>query len=148
MALSNPINVTLGNVQGTGTIVDDDPLPTLSISDASVIEGNSGTTNMLFTVTVSPVSGQMVSCNFATANGSALAGSDYVASSGTLTIPAGQATQTIAVPVIGDTLNETNETFFVNVSGVVNANLGRSQAAYRNLVRQNVLGTSLEHRRS
>src|SRR5438046_10694234 len=48
----------------------------ISISDASVIEGNSGTTNMLFTVTVSPVSGQMVSCNFATANGSALAGSD------------------------------------------------------------------------
>jgi len=57
VALSNPTNVTFGNVQGTGTIVDDDPLPTLSISDASVIEGNSGTTNMLFTVTVSPVSG-------------------------------------------------------------------------------------------
>src|SRR6266481_5698903 len=53
VALSNPTNVTLGNVQGTGTIVDEDPLPTLSISDASMIEGNSGTTKMLFTVTVS-----------------------------------------------------------------------------------------------
>jgi len=69
----------------------------------------------------------MVSCNFATANGSALAGSDYVTISGTLTINAGQPSQTIAVPVIGDTLNESNETFFVNVSGVVNANQGEAK---------------------
>jgi len=52
VVLSNPANVTLGNSQGTGTILDNDPLPTLSVSDASVVEGNSGTTNMLFTVTL------------------------------------------------------------------------------------------------
>src|ERR1044071_9377129 len=128
VALSNPTNVTLGNVQGTGTIVDDDPLPTLSINDASVVEGNSGTTNMLFTVSVSPVSGQAITLNFATANGSALAGSDYLATNGSMVINAGLASQAIAVPVIGDTLNESNETFFVNVSGVVNASVGRAQA--------------------
>src|SRR5206468_10303570 len=89
VALSNPVNVTLGNIQGSGSIADDDPLPSLSISDASVVEGNSGTTNMLFTVTLTPASGQQVSFNFATANGSALAGSDYVATNGTLFINPG-----------------------------------------------------------
>jgi len=126
--LTNLVNVTAGNAQGVGTIVDDDPLPSLSISDASMLEGNSGTNNMQFTVTISPVSGQSVSFNYSTANASALAGTDYAASSGTIFMNPGQASATVFVPVIGDTISETNETFLVNLSGVVNATFSRSQA--------------------
>ena len=127
VVLTNPLN-TLGNNQATGSIIDDDPLPSLSISDASLVEGNSGTTNLLFTVTLTPVSGQDVSFAYQTANGSAVAGSDYVATNGILALTPGTGTIAIAVPVIGDTLNESNETFFVNLSGVVNATLARNQA--------------------
>ena len=58
VVLGNPVNVTLGESQGIGVITDDDLFPTLSIADASVLEGNGGTNNILFTVTLNPVSGQ------------------------------------------------------------------------------------------
>ncbi len=92
------------------------PAPTLSVSDASVTEGNSGTVLANFTVTLSAPATSDVTVNYATANGTATSGSDYTATSGTLTIPVGSTSGTIAVPVIGDLANESNETFFVNLS--------------------------------
>src|SRR2546427_2077375 len=76
--LSNPLNALLADSQGMGTINNDDPLPALSINDATVTEGNQGTTNAVFTVRLSAVSGQTVTVHFATADGTATAGSDYV----------------------------------------------------------------------
>lgn len=118
--LSSPANATLADAQGVGTILNDDPV-TLAISDATLKEGNSGTTNFVFTVTLSEASDQDVTVHFTTANDSAIAGSDYTAASGTLTIPAGQISGTISVLVNGDTLNEANETFVVNLSNATNA---------------------------
>ena len=83
----------------------------------TVTEGNSGTVNAAFTVSLSAASGQTVTVNYATANGTAVAPGDYTAASGTLTFTPGVTTQTLTVPVNGDTLNEPNETFFVNLSG-------------------------------
>jgi len=60
-------------------------MPALSVSDASVSEGNSGTTALTFTVGLSAASGQTVTVNYATADGTALANIDYTAASGTLT---------------------------------------------------------------
>ena len=60
----------IADSQGTGTIVNDDA-PCLSIGDVAVTEGNSGTTNAVFTVTLSPASTQTVTVNYATANGTA-----------------------------------------------------------------------------
>ena len=77
--------------------------PSLSIADASVTEGNSGTTTANFTVTLSAAATSTVTVNYATANGTATAGSDYVAASGTLTFTAGQTSKTIPVTVNGDT---------------------------------------------
>src|SRR5436309_6619264 len=108
-------------------INNDDPVPSLAINDVAVTEGNSGTVNAVFTVSLSPASGQTVTVNYATADGTATAGADYVAASGTLTFPPGSATQTIIVSVNGDTLNEANETFFVNLSSQVNAALTDGQ---------------------
>jgi hypothetical protein len=92
------------------------PLDSISISDATVTEGNTGTTNATFTVTLSNAVGADVTVAYNTANGSALAGSDYTAASGTVTIPAGQTTRTFTVAVLGDRLAEPTETFLVNLS--------------------------------
>ncbi|MBI1766046.1 MAG: CSLREA domain-containing protein, partial [Acidobacteria bacterium] len=94
------------------------PAPTISINDVTQAEGAAGTTNFTFTVTLSAAAGSPVTVNFATADGTATAGSDYTATSGTLTFNAGETSKTIAVSVVGETLFETNETFFVNLSNV------------------------------
>ena len=128
VTLSAPVNATIQSAQAIGTILDDDTVPTLSIGNVSVTEGNSGSTNAVFTVTLTPVSGRTVTVSYATADGTATAGADYTAVSGTLTFPAGVATQTINVPVLGDTLNEGNESFTVTVSAPVNATIQVGQA--------------------
>jgi hypothetical protein len=110
-----------------GTIQNDDALPTVSINDVSMAEGNSGTKNFTFTVTLSAASGQTVTMNFATANGTATAGSDYTATSGSLSFAPGTTSKTIAVVVIGDKTKEPDETFFVNLSSVVNATMVKGQ---------------------
>ncbi len=126
--LSNPTNATIARGQGTGTIINDDGgLPSLSINDVRVNEGNSGTTNAVFTVTLSPASNQTVTVNFTTANGTATAPADYTAASGTLSFNPGTTTQAITVQVVGDTIQEPNETFFVNLSNAINASIADSQ---------------------
>ncbi|MCY7387206.1 MAG: ExeM/NucH family extracellular endonuclease, partial [Burkholderiales bacterium] len=117
------------DTQGLGTIVNDDSGPDLNISSVSQSEGNSGTSIFTFTVSLStaaPPGG--VTFNIATADGTATAGSDYVASSVLgATIAAGNLSYTFDVVVNGDTTPEPNETFFVNVSGVTNAVVITSQ---------------------
>jgi hypothetical protein len=126
--LSNPSNASIADAQGQGTILNDDPLPAISIGNASVAEGNAGTTNATFTVSLSAASGKSVSVSYQTANGTATAGSDYVAKGLTaLTFAPGTTAQNITVAVNGDALNESNETFFVNLSGPSNATIADAQ---------------------
>ena len=125
--MTNVINAVVVDGQGVGTIVNDDPLPSLSINDVTVVEGNAGTVNAVFTVTLSAASGQTVSVNYATADGTATQPADYTNTSGTLTFTPGQTTQTITVPVIVETIPEANETFFVNLSGATNATIADNQ---------------------
>ncbi|QIR79523.1 hypothetical protein FA592_11935 [Sulfurospirillum diekertiae] len=102
-------------------------LPTLSIADASLAEGNSGTSYMNFTVTLSPSANASV--NYTTANGTATAGSDYITTSGTLTFTSvGTTTQTISVPILGDTVIEPDETFTVTLSNASGATISRTTA--------------------
>lgn len=101
--------------------------PTISINDVTATEGNAGTKNFTFTVSLSNSSTLNVTVDFATANGTATAGSDYVANSGTVTISAGSTSATITVVVNGDTNVEGDETFFINLSGAVNATISDSQ---------------------
>lgn len=125
--VTNVVNAVVVDGQGVGTIVNDDPLPSLSINDVSVVEGNSGTTNAVFTVTLSAASGQTVTVNYATADGTATQPADYTSTSGTLSFTPGQTTRTITVPVVGETVPEANETYFVNLSGATNATIADNQ---------------------
>jgi len=125
--LSVPSNATVAHGTGVGTIIDDDPLPAISISDVHVLEGNAGTVNAVFTITLAPVSGRVVTVNYATANGTALAPADYAAAGGTLTFLEGETTKTITVAVKGDVVDEFDETFKVNLSLPINATVADGQ---------------------
>jgi hypothetical protein len=99
------------------------PLPTLSIADASKLEGNKGTTLLNLTVTLSNVSSSTVTVKYATSNGTALAKQDYTAISGTLTFQPGQTSRTISVAIKADRKREANETFSVQLSNPVGATI-------------------------
>ncbi len=111
--LSNATNATIADNTGVATILDNDVAPTIGISDVSLAEGNAGQMLATFTVSLSKAWGSSVSVGFTTQDGTALAGQDYVARSGTLTFAAGETSKTITVAVNGDTLVEAHETFSV-----------------------------------
>ena len=92
------------------------PQPKISISDVTITEGDSGIAFAEFQVSLSNASTETVSVNYATANNTAIAGSDYTATNDTLTFAPGVTTQTFRVAVNGDTIDEANESFFVNLS--------------------------------
>jgi hypothetical protein len=124
VALSSPTNANLGYSQAVGTIVDDDPPPSMVINDASIVEGNHGYTLLTFTVSLSTASEKPITINYATANGTATtADHDYAAQSGTLTFAPGETTKTITIYVYGDTKKEADETFAVNLSSATNATI-------------------------
>ncbi len=110
---------------GTATITDDDATPALAIGDVTVDEAAGRAS---FTVTLSAASGLPVSVGYASANGSASAGSDYGAVAGTLTFAPGVVSQTITVPITDDALYEAPETFVVNLSAPVNATIADASA--------------------
>ena len=125
--LSNPTNATLADGQAVGTLTDDDPLPFLFAGDCAVIEGDAGPTPCAFTVLLAPVSGRTVTVSFATADGTATAGSDYIANAGGLTFPPGTTQQPVGVTVLGDGVTEVDESFFLNLSSEANATLADGQ---------------------
>jgi Calx-beta domain len=104
------------------------PTPAVSISDASVFEGSSGAQNAGFLLTISPMTTSPVSVAYSTANGTATAGSDYDAVSGTVTIPAGRTTWAVYVTVRGDRKKEPDEVFYVNLLKPNGATIADGQA--------------------
>ena len=133
--ITNVVGATLADGQATGTISNDDGggggggTPTLSIGDVSVTEGNAFSKQATFTVKLSAASASAVTYNIATANGTAIAGTDYVAKSLLgQSIPAGTTSKIFTVGIKGETMVEPNETFTVNVSTVVGATVVDGQA--------------------
>ncbi len=125
--LSGAIGGIITQKQVRGVILNDDRAPALTIDNPRVTEGNFGTQNLAFTVTLSEPSGQRVTVNYATADGMARANSDYLGVSGTLTFAPGETSKTINVPVLGDTVVEGNETLYMLLSGSTNASIGQGR---------------------
>jgi probable HAF family extracellular repeat protein len=103
------------------------PTPAVSIGDVTIFEGNTGTWNAGFLLTVSPMTTSPVTLSYSTANGTATAGTDYNAASGTVTIPAGRTTWAVYVTVRSDRKREPDETFFVNLANPSGATISDSQ---------------------
>ncbi|RWP90297.1 MAG: autotransporter domain-containing protein [Mesorhizobium sp.] len=100
---------------------------TISVGDVAIVEGDAGTTSAQFAVTLSSASANSISVQVGTADGTATAGSDYVAQSVGLTFLPGATTATINVPVNGDTISEPDETFTLNLSNPVNVTIADGQ---------------------
>jgi hypothetical protein len=116
--------VTIRNFSAPEPVVG---LPALSIHDVIVPEPTNGTVNAVFAVRLSAAHTQAVTVAYSTTNATATAGSDYEATSGTITFDPGETNKTIIVPVLADAINEGTESFLAVLSAPTNATLARSQ---------------------
>jgi hypothetical protein len=115
----NTFSSLTGTLAGGQTVK---PAPTLSINDVSITEGNSGTVNLAFTVTLSAASAVAVNVDYATADVTAqTSDNDYQSTNATLIFNPGELTKPVAVVVNGDQKTELNETVLVNLNNAVNA---------------------------
>ena len=123
ITLSNPALAELGDPAAVGTIIDDDPPPSISITDSVRPEGGAAHS---FTVSLSGPSSQHVRVDYATANASATAPADYSAKTGSLVFAPGQTTKEVAVSSVEDALDEAVETFTLGLSNPVKATIADS----------------------
>jgi hypothetical protein len=126
LTLSSPSGATIADADGTGTIIDDDGAPRVTIGNVSLPEGNSGGTTFTFTVDLSHASASAIDVTWSTADGTADA-LDYAAAGGTLTFSPGETSRTLDVAVSTDLLIEPDETFLVRLTGATNATITDSE---------------------
>ena len=126
--LHDPVGLGLEAVRLEVEIRDDDPPPSVNVLPTRVPEGNAGTLPAVLTLALSAESGIDATVHYATVDGTAVAGSDYVAASGTVTVPAGQTASTLAILVRGDTALEPDESFDVVFSAPEHATLAVERA--------------------
>jgi Ca2+-binding RTX toxin-like protein len=126
LTLATGTGYTVGTIAAvTGTITNDDlPSITLRPNSQTVVEGLTSPQNLSYTVSLSSSSTQTITVQYSTANGTALSGSDYTTTTGTLTFNPGVTRQTISIPILNDAINEANETFTVKLTSPTNAILG------------------------
>jgi hypothetical protein len=147
LAFSSPVNTHTGDPMGNASTADAVrslnetrvtvsnfrtaiPLSNFSVSDASVIEGHSGTTNARFTISLSPAAASTTSVSYATGDGTATSSSsDYTAAAGTATLPAGGTSATIDIAVNGDLQFELPETFALVLSNPSGATIADGAGA-------------------
>lgn len=133
--LFNAIGSRITQNQATGTVLDDDPMPTLQLLDASSPEGGVGSGGAVaFTIRLNTASGRDVTFATATQGGSAVSGAacggttDFLTHTGAQTIPAGATTVLVTVTFCGDALFESNQTFTITASNLSNASALRTTA--------------------
>jgi Ca2+-binding RTX toxin-like protein len=131
LTLATGTGYTVGTTTAvTGTIINDDSLPIINLSgNQTIVEGLTSLQNVSYTVTLSNPSSQPITVNYATANGTATAGTDYTNTSGTLTFNSGVTSQVINIPILNDSINEANETFTLTLTNPTNATLGSGTTA-------------------
>ncbi len=128
--LSSAENATIADDQAIGTILNDDPVPTISVYDSAAEEGDTGTAYLNFTIVLSEASGKEVTVKYATADNTAIAAEgDYTPISGqTLTFAPGERSKEVSVSLAGDEEIEADETFFLVLSDPVNAEIADNEA--------------------
>jgi uncharacterized repeat protein (TIGR01451 family) len=127
VVLSQPTNAVLVKGTGTMTLLDDDLPASLTVTNVSVLEGNAGTTTVTLPLRLSRSLGLPASVSFATANGTAIAGSDYVATNGTVSISPPLTLVNLNLRILANTRGEPDKTFFVNLFDPVNTTLVQTQ---------------------
>ncbi len=119
----NGVNISIVANRATGTIVDNDTPPTVSVFDTSVAEGDTGLTPLQFRFQLSSASGQSVSVFYATTGGTATAGTDYLATNNVVAFNPGETSRLVPVQIRGDRQNEGNETIVLTLSSPSNVTI-------------------------
>ncbi len=119
MTLASPVGGSILDGTGIGTIQNDDAA-VITITSPTIVEGDAGSTNLVFTINMSNPSDANVVVNYTTVDGTAIQPGDYTLTAGSHTFTPGQISKTVSVPIIGDCSIEPNETFLVRLSGLVN----------------------------
>jgi hypothetical protein len=120
MYLASPTNATIVSSSGTGTVLDDAVTPFVSVNNPSIPSGPTSTT-MNYTVSLTSPTVNTVTVHYATSDGSAIAGSQYTAVSGTLTFTPGVTTQVVPVTILPSTIKAADRYFYLNLSTPTNA---------------------------
>ena len=140
LQLAMPTNATLGLAAATLTIIDEDTGPLVNFSRATYsVDEADGTATI--TVSLSTAAPNAVTVAYATANGTALAGNDYTATSGTLSFAVGESSKTFSVPISNDEVNEAAETILLNLSAPLGATLGAPVNASLTIVNRYITPT-------
>jgi len=126
--LSTPNGAIVVDGQGVGTITDDDPLTTVSVSDVTVLEGNATSAPAAFNVTLGAPSGKPITVGYVTSNGTASAPGDFEATAAQVAFAPGETQKPANVSVVGDTTFEENETFTVTLILPANAEIADGSA--------------------
>jgi subtilisin family serine protease/Ca2+-binding RTX toxin-like protein len=127
LTVTSGTGYTVGTVASATVNIADNDLPIIDLSaNQTVVEGITSPQNVIYTVTLSSDSTETVTVQYATVNNTAIAGSDYTATSGTLTFDPGVTSQDIIIPILNNSLNEAQETFNLTLSSPTNAQLGTS----------------------
>ena len=124
--LTNPVNVILADAQGAATIINDDASVQFAASSTAVAEPNG---SVHLTVTRMGALSSVVTVAYATTDGTATDGNDYLSAFGTLSFAAGETSKTVSVFILDDSYGEGPETFTLSLSNPVNATLGANTTA-------------------
>ncbi len=125
LAGANGVEINRG--RATGNILDNDGVPGISVGDVTIVESDSGATNVTFRIQLSKPSGKIAHIAYATGGGTALPGFDYLETYGTLLFAPGVTNLSVAVPVLGDLVSEPSKTFFLNLTAPGNVFIDRPQ---------------------
>jgi hypothetical protein len=126
--LTNANNALISQGTGIGTISDNDPLPTITIQNTSIVEGDGEPTNAQFEVTLSEAAGTPVTVEYETSDGTATVGEDYQGTVSSLTFALGETRRFIEVSIVGDLVNEADEVFTLRLKNPTNGTLLNSEA--------------------
>ena len=126
--LTNANNALISQGTSIGTILDNDPLPTITVQNTSIVEGDGEPTKAQFEVTLSESAGTPVTVEYETLDGTAKAGEDYQETVGSLTFAPGETRRFIEVSIIGDLVNEADEVFTLRLKNAINGTLGNNEA--------------------
>jgi len=127
LSLTNASHASIAVGQATGTVQDNDPEPSITISDVTVTEGDTAQVLATFDVTLSAASDRSITVDFATCDGTTTSGLDDQSTTGTLTFETGSTQRTIQVTVLDDTLDEADDIFVATLTNAFHASIADSQ---------------------
>ena len=126
--LANPVAAVVDGIDTEADVIDDDPIPAITVSDVTVGESATGSVNAVVNVVLSNDTDDVVTVNYTTVAGAALDGIDYIGQTGTLTFAPGVTSLPVTITINPDsTMTEALESFYLDITSPTNATIGKGR---------------------